>query len=59
MECRLINRKGKWLVYDILIEGVSMVNNYRVQINNILVNSTFDKMLKTLQKKVEKLKKGA
>ncbi len=53
MECRLINNHGKWLVYDILIEGVSMVNNYRVQINNILVNSSFDDMLKVLQKKVE------
>ncbi len=54
MECRLINKRGKWLVYDILIEGVSMVNNYRVQINNILVNSSFDQMLENLQKKVKK-----
>lgn len=58
MECRLIDREGKWMVYDILIEGVSMVNNYRVQINNILVNSSFDKMLETLRKKVEKIKKN-
>jgi len=53
MECRLINNNGKWLVYDILIEGVSMINNYRVQINNILVNKSFDDMLKTLEKKIQ------
>jgi phospholipid transport system substrate-binding protein len=53
MECRLINNNGEWLVYDILIAGVSMVNNYRVQINNILVNKSFDDMLKTLEKKVK------
>lgn len=53
MECRLINKEGKWLVYDILIEGVSMVNNYRVQINDILVNKSFDDMLKTLEKKIQ------
>ncbi len=53
MECRLINNNGKWLVYDILIEGVSMINNYRVQINNILVNESFDDMLKTLEKKIK------
>ncbi len=53
MECRLINNNGKWLVYDILIAGVSMVNNYRVQIANILVNKSFDDMLKTLEKKVK------
>jgi phospholipid transport system substrate-binding protein len=59
MECRLIDKEGKWMIYDMLTEGVSMVNNYRVQINNILVNSSFDKMLETLRKKAEKLKKTA
>ncbi len=31
---RMINSKGEWKVYDILIEGVSLVTNYRTSIKN-------------------------
>jgi phospholipid transport system substrate-binding protein len=57
MECRLIDENGKWMIYDILIEGVSMVNNYRIQINDILVNSSFKDLIEKLKSKQRK--KGA
>ncbi|RMG02049.1 MAG: ABC transporter substrate-binding protein, partial [Nitrospirae bacterium] len=33
---KLLNKDGRWLVYDVLIEGVSLVNNYRTQFRSIL-----------------------
>ena len=35
LDYRLINRKGgEWMVYDVVIEGVSLVRNYRTQFTN-------------------------
>jgi len=49
-----LHKEGEaWLVYDISIEGVSLVNNYRNQFNSILVRSSFDELMDKLKKKVE------
>jgi phospholipid transport system substrate-binding protein len=47
---RLIN--GQWKVYDVVVEGVSLVDNYRGQFNSILANKSFDSLLGQLQEKV-------
>jgi phospholipid transport system substrate-binding protein len=49
--------KGQWLIYDVSIEGVSMVNNYRSQISSILTNSSYEELVKKLEEKVEREKK--
>ena len=49
---RLKKKGNDWLVYDISIEGVSLVNNYRAQSNNILMRSSFKELIKKLKKKV-------
>ncbi len=41
-----------WLVYNVQIEGVSMVTNYRSQFNDIIVGSSYDKLLERLKAKV-------
>lgn len=41
-----------WLVYDISIEGVSLVYNYRTQFNSILSKSSYDKLVARLKEKV-------
>ena len=43
--------EGRWLVYDISVAGVSLVNNYRSQFNSLLRQMSFDKMLTRLRKK--------
>ena len=47
-------RKGSkdWKVYDVIVEGISLVNNYRQQFNSILANGSFDSLLKLLKDKV-------
>ncbi len=49
---RLIRRDGDWKVYDLVIEGVSLVSNYRTQFNDILSRQTPAEMLSILRKKV-------
>ena len=49
---RLIQRDGDWKVYDLVIEGISLVSNYRTQFNDILSRQTPAEMLATLRKKV-------
>ncbi|MEO5376684.1 MAG: ABC transporter substrate-binding protein [Magnetococcus sp. DMHC-6] len=44
--------KEGWKIFDLTIEGVSVVANYRSQFNQILGNSTIDKLIEMLEKKV-------
>jgi phospholipid transport system substrate-binding protein len=51
---RVIQEDGEWRVYDVVIEGVSLVNNYRTQFREILANKSPDALLDILRKKVGK-----
>ena len=44
---------GNWKVYDIVVEGVSLINNYRTQFGEILKTSSFDSLIKQLNDKIE------
>jgi phospholipid transport system substrate-binding protein len=44
---------GQWLIYDISIESVSLVYNYRSQIADILSSSSYDKLIKILKERVK------
>ena len=51
---RLTDKSGGWKVYDVIIEGVSMVKNYRTQFRDILAKDSPDKLLEILRDKVNK-----
>ena len=51
---RLTDKSGSWKVYDVVIEGVSMVKNYRTQFREIMSGGSPEKLLEVLRKKVEK-----
>ncbi len=50
---RMILKDGKWKVYDVVVENVSLVQNYRTQFNDILASGTPEQLLETLRKKVK------
>jgi phospholipid transport system substrate-binding protein len=50
---RVILKDGAWKVYDIVIENVSLVLNYRTQFNDILAKNTPEQLLEILRKKVK------
>jgi phospholipid transport system substrate-binding protein len=50
---RLTDKSGTWKVYDVIIEGVSMVKNYRTQFRQIIAKDSPDKLLQILRDKVK------
>ena len=51
---RVIRKEGEWRVYDVIIEGVSLISNYRSQFTQILTNKSPEGLLDTLRKKAGK-----
>ncbi len=48
---RLHNVHGDWKVYDVVIEDVSLVNNYRSQFNRMLAKSTFEELVNRMKQR--------
>lgn len=55
IEYRLLKNRGNWEAYDIVIEGVSLVNNYRTQFNKIIRQESYEALMKKLQLKSEQV----
>jgi phospholipid transport system substrate-binding protein len=53
IDYRLLLNGSEWKVYDVVIEGISLVGNYRQQFNSILSKESFESLLKRLKEKVE------
>jgi phospholipid transport system substrate-binding protein len=51
---RVIKKENEWKVYDVVIEGVSLISNYRTQFREILGNNPPEKLIETLRKKAGK-----
>jgi len=51
---RVIKKDNDWKVYDVVIEGVSLISNYRTQFREILGNNPPEKLIETLRKKTGK-----
>lgn len=51
---RIFKKSGKWEVYDIVIEGVSLVNTYRSQFNQIIRSGSYEELVIRLKKKAVK-----
>ena len=56
LDYRLLNKGGDWRVYDVVVDGVSLVNNYRGQFSKILRSSSYADLVDQLRKKSEKIK---
>ena len=48
---RLREVDGNWKVYDVVIEDISLVNNYRAQFNRVLARSSVDELLKRMRER--------
>lgn len=53
MDYRMIKKGGKWWVYDVIIEGVSLVSNYRNQFSRIIQQSSYQELVRRMQAKVK------
>jgi phospholipid transport system substrate-binding protein len=48
---RVYLNDGQWRVYDVIIEGISLIQNYRTQFREILANNPPEEVLKILREK--------
>jgi phospholipid transport system substrate-binding protein len=55
VDYRLIKRADRWLVYDVSIEGVSLVSNYRTQFNKIIQTTSYNELVSKLRNKQDEL----
>ena len=51
IDYRVYLHDGKWKVYDVVVEGISLVQNYRTQFREILANNPPEEVLKILREK--------
>ena len=58
VDYRLLRNGDRWLVYDVNIEGVSLVSNYRTQFNKIMQTSGYDDLIQRLRTKQGDLDTG-
>jgi phospholipid transport system substrate-binding protein len=55
IDYRMQKEGDRWRVYDVLIEGVSLVGNYRTQFNKIIQQSGYDELAKKMKNKQDEL----
>ena len=48
---KLRQMNGQWKVYDVVVENISIVNNYRSQFDRIISSSSYEELVKRLQEK--------
>ena len=53
VDYKLIKSGDDWKIYDFIVEGVSMIRNYRIQFKKIIHKSSYEELVSKLRKKVE------
>ena len=51
VESRVLLKGNRWLIYDILIENLSLISNYRSQFDRVIRTSSYGELVKRLQTK--------
>jgi phospholipid transport system substrate-binding protein len=49
VDARMLKRGNKWYIYDVIIEGVSLVSNYRTQFDRIIRSASYAELVKRLK----------
>jgi len=55
VDYKMLKENGQWLVYDFVIEGVSLIRNYRSQFSKIISTESYATLVSKLSKKVKDL----
>jgi phospholipid transport system substrate-binding protein len=58
IDYRMHQRDGRWLVYDVVVEGASLVGNYRTQFNSIIRTSSYAELVRRIRARVGELRSG-
>ena len=55
VDYKMLKDNGQWLVYDFVIEGVSLIRNYRSQFSKIISTESYGALVSKLKKKIDEL----
>jgi phospholipid transport system substrate-binding protein len=55
IEYRMLRRGEQWRVYDVVIEGVSLIASYRTQFNRIIRSSSFEELVRKMRSRQDEL----
>jgi phospholipid transport system substrate-binding protein len=53
IDYRVIRRNDQWKIYDVVIDGISLVSNYRSQFNRIIQRGSYAELVKKMRVKQE------
>ena len=53
VEYRMLKRGDRWLVYDVVIEGISLISNYRSQFNKIIQTTSYQELVNKMKSRQE------
>ena len=52
---KLVQKDGNWRVYDVIVEGVSLIKNYRVQFSKLLRNKSPEEVIGKIRDRIQKI----
>ncbi len=55
IDYRMLKQSDRWRVYDVVIEGVSLIGNYRTQFNQVIQQSGYEGLVKKIKAKQEEV----
>jgi phospholipid transport system substrate-binding protein len=59
IDYRMLRRGDRWLAYDVSVEGISLVANYRTQFNAVIQKASYQELVKKLREKQEEARPPA
>jgi phospholipid transport system substrate-binding protein len=55
VDARLVRRGDRWLVYDVTLEGISLIGNYRAQFDRIIRRASYPELVRQVTAKRDEL----
>ena len=55
VDYKLLRTNEDWRIYDVVVEHISLVNNYRSQFNRVISNSSYENLIKKIKQKLKEL----
>jgi len=59
VDYRMLEDDGRYRIYDVVVEGISLVGNYRSQFNSILQKSSFGELIDKLRATIKEQRSSA
>lgn len=55
IEYKMMRKKGRWVVYDVITDDVSVVRNYRSQFNRIIKKKSYEHLVNKMKAKLKRI----